>query len=117
MKQFIIKEPQKVPTVKMIEEDALCMLIGGFVDIVNLPNRRDIVVILDDEGILKELAPNFYVNDYIIAGKVIFAAERNGALIDLNTEQIDYIKQYLNQFEFKGEPNSINYNDYLLKHL
>lgn len=61
------------------------------IDAIQLFNRPDICMIIDDEGKLVGKKPNFYYGLDIIVGTVIFAGVSGEDLVSLNDEQIKFV--------------------------
>lgn len=99
---------------KVIESDldlkALQQLIGGYIEIVQLrfyeANRKlqDVVLVVDEEGRLKNKPINFIIGiNTPIHGAVVFAKTTpHGKIIGLSEKEISGVYQYLggkNYFE------------------
>jgi len=99
----IILEPNKVPEVKVIQNelDILQTIVGGYIEVVR---EEGFDIIINEEGKLEDLEPNFKIyggNDYI-AGTVIFVGVdyENGEFASLTDEQIKFILSiFANRFD------------------
>ena len=78
--------------------EGLQEVIDGYIEVIRLEN--DVVMIIDEEGKLKNLTPNFYckpLHDTIL-GPVIFSAEdESGELYSLDSIQLDYVEEFLEE--------------------
>lgn len=95
--KVVIKEPQKEAKIIEIEDklDTYYKLIDcSVVDIVHVPFRPDIAIIVDDEGVWNEKEPNFWRGCETIYGTAIFAGVDGENLTDLTEEQIKYLFNY-----------------------
>lgn len=72
------------------------------IDIVRLPNRSDIAIILDDAGKLNGKMPNILYGNDVIVGDVVFAGVEDEELCGLNDEQIEIVTNYIKQYSCGG---------------
>ena len=73
-------------------------LVDGWIEIVPMPGIEGIDIILDEEGILKDLDPNFDIYEYCdtIVGPVVIAGNDGyGETISLTPEQIKFAKKFI----------------------
>ena len=88
----VVKEPNKTPEVKEIEDtlEAMQEVVGGYIELVALPNKLDFYV--NEEGLIQGLPFNTHIRGNPVVG-TIFAASRNssGDTIGLNKSQIDKV--------------------------
>ena len=91
--RVLYKEPGKAPrsmvipnTLKMLQD-----LVGGYIETVRISDN--IVMIMNEEGKLKGLEPNFFFGALgdIIIGPVIIAGEDGEDFASLSDEDADYI--------------------------
>ena len=94
--RVIVKEPGKDPEEREIQNELeeIQKIVGGFIEIVRM--HDDLVMVVNEEGLLLDLPYNFdYWGDSIV-GTVIFCGETlgedGGELCDLTDEQIMYLK-------------------------
>ena len=90
--KVVVKEPQKEPEIREIENDlkVLQEIVGGHIEVVRMPFSEDIYIILDDEGKLKGYDPNIlFMRGDVIVGTVIFVASTDEDFDDLSEDQID----------------------------
>ena len=83
--RVVYKEPGKKPEIKYIPNELIKFqkMVGGYIETVTLPTdstsifEKPIIIVCDEEGKLKNAAPNFfcsYIND-TICGPAVFVRE------------------------------------------
>lgn len=85
----ILKKPYKNPTLIDIDNtlEALQGAVGGYIEAVRL--SRGIVILCDEEGKLKGLAPNIELRDDFIFGNVLFVqSDDDGEFTDISWKNI-----------------------------
>lgn len=91
--RVIVKEPAQSPVMVTIDGslEALQKLVGGYIEHVRFSDKVGILV--DEEGKLKDLAPNFFlpsVRDEL-AGTVVFVGEAGEEFTDVPDEEASLI--------------------------
>lgn len=90
--KVVIKEPKKEPEIREINNDlkVFQQIVGGRIQVVQMPFSEDIYLVLDDEGKLKGYEPNvlFWGGD-VIVGTVIFVATKDEDFAELSEYQIN----------------------------
>lgn len=97
--KVVIKDHNQKPRVENVDENDFRKIIGGYLEMVRLPEHPDISIWLDEEGKLKGLPANFLWLYDVIVGTVIFAGVKGEDLIDLTSKQIKIIQNYLKEQE------------------
>ncbi len=87
----IIKRPGQPAFRRTIDNDleTLQDLVGGYIETVTLPGR--IVMIVNREGKLLGLAPNFRTDHDLIRGTAVFVSAAGEDFGNLNMAQKNYI--------------------------
>lgn len=98
--KVIIKKPFEKPVVAEIEEGLkpLQQLVGGLTDNVYELTQQNINILVNDEGKIYNLEPNFIVyggNDIVVGTAVFTGYDGEGNDISLTDEQIALIFDYL----------------------
>lgn len=80
--KVVVKRVGKNPTVKTISDNNsltncladLQTIVGGYIEEIKYPvsGMEDMLLICNEEGKLKQLAPNFFLNKDVIVGDVCF---------------------------------------------
>lgn len=95
--RVLFREPVNQP-LRLIEVEndveSIQKLIGGYFAVIKI--REDICCIFDEDGMLKMLPTNYYIDEYgWIVGNVLFCSFEESELTSLNDEQIKFIKDYI----------------------
>lgn len=98
----MIKILFKSPHTKNIEEldientlEAMQELVCGYIEVVPTDIYDKVFMVVNEEGKLYDLAPNFHYYDDIIVGNVIFVnIDNRGNFKSLSKNQINAIKKY-----------------------
>ena len=69
--------------------------VGGYIETVSV--FRDIVMICNEEGKLKQMLPNFLFGFDMIVGPVVFAGVERDKLVSLKPEQIEMVKELIEE--------------------
>lgn len=100
--KVVIKKAGEDPAVSEIENNlkALQKFVGGYIEIIHLPKSK-LVVIMDEEGKLKDREINLYFKvgrfiDYI-CGDFIISAQQHGNFRDLTDEEVKQAIEYCNK--------------------
>lgn len=97
--RVIYKEPGKDPAVKEIENDLVSLqaLVGGLIEPVRL--RKGLVLIMNEEGKLNGMSPNFYLPALgdMIVGPVVFTGEDGENFADVPDMYIGVITQFFKE--------------------
>lgn len=99
--KIVVKKVGQQPEIKEIENElhAIQEIVGGYIECVGFPNN--ILCVLNEEGKLKRLQPNFIYNSDIIVGDVFFCAAGEEDFESLNDEQVEFIMNIMHIFEIK----------------
>ena len=94
--RILIKEPGKDPHTMVIPNDLgmLQQLVDGYIETHTLTDG--LVMIVNEEGKLKGLEPNFYVAalDDIILGTAIFCGEDGEEFADINEHDLTVLQTF-----------------------
>ena len=96
--KVLYKKPGEAPEIREVENDLkpLQELVGGYIETVKV---GDVVIICNEEGKLKGLPINFFVNanGYIdaIVGPAIFCRSEGFDFTDIKDEDVKAIKEYM----------------------
>lgn len=85
-------------TLKMFQE-----LVEGYIETTSFDGLRQkgIIIVCNEEGLLKGLDPNENVYPFFIVGNVIFTSYNNeGDFVSLTDEQVEYIGGYFPNAHF-----------------
>lgn len=100
--KIVVKKPKEKGSIIEGENklETFQNIVGGYIETYPLVN--DILIVLNEEGILQGLEHNMiirpYMNEYkdtaLIVGTVAFVSEDNGDFKELNEEQIKTLKEF-----------------------
>ena len=99
----VVKEPGKEAEVKEIETSlkSLQKIVNGMIEIVGFQGLENVDIVLNEEGKLTGEKPNIYLIEYedILVGTfaVIGYDEEEGDHISLTEEQIEKVKEYIEE--------------------
>ena len=87
----IIKNPGQPAFTRQIENTltAFQQLVGGYIQTINLPGR--IIMIVNEEGKLMNLKPNFRFGNDLIVGTAVFVSADGEEFVGLSERQENYI--------------------------
>lgn len=109
----IVKNPYRQAEVVEIDNnlEELQKIVGGYIEAVYLPNVRNVIGFVNDEGLLIGLEPNIYRPEYkdAFVGPIVFVGNgKNGDSVSLTDERIKKITNYL-------KANSVkNFTEFLI---
>ena len=75
-------EPVDIPNTLHALQD----LVGGYIETITL--TRHSCCIVNEEGRLKRLLPNFYLNGGLIVGNAIFVGVKGDGFLDITDDEI-----------------------------
>ena len=87
----IIKHPGQPAVSQEVENSlkALQKLVGGYIETVSLP--RGICMIVNEEGKLQGLQPNFRLDHDLIVGTAVFVGVSGEEFCSLSVDQENYV--------------------------
>ena len=90
MIKIILKEPNKKPIVKEVEDTLKTWqgLVGGYIEVIPF---NDCLMIINEEGKLKNLKPNFGYSRDTIVGNAVFVNSVGADFDSLSDEQAERI--------------------------
>lgn len=93
--KVLIKEPEKMAYIKEIENELkpLQEIVGGYIEVITLP--RNTALIINEEGKLKGMAPNFPLGWDTIVGPAIFLKTTGEEFTDFDDENLMTICEVL----------------------
>ena len=97
MIRVVAKQPGASPRTMLISNrlESLQNRVGGYIETVSV--FRDIVMICNEEGKLKRMAPNFLYGFGMIVGPGVFAGVERDKLVSLKPEQIEMVKELIKE--------------------
>lgn len=97
MIRVVAKQPGASPRTMLISNrlESLQNRVGGYIETVSV--FRDVVMICNEEGKLKRMAPNFLYGFGMIVGPVVFAGVERDKLVSLKPEQIEMVKELIKE--------------------
>lgn len=97
-----IKEPGKKPYFKKIENELhpLQTIVGGFIEAHSLQfsGYNEIIMIVNEEGKLQRLEPNFYIWNDLIVGTAIFVSTDGEDFTDTQLTEEDLRRLFPEMF-------------------
>lgn len=91
------------PEVKSISNRLLILqvLVGGYIETVRLPELEDhqIVMVVNEEGIIKQLPLNKNLLPFFYVGDVFFVAEDGEEFVSLSDDQLSQIFDFLERLK------------------
>ena len=87
----IIKCPGQPAFIRQIENTltAFQQLVGGYIEIVYLPGK--IIMVINEEGKLMNMKPNFRLGNDLIVGTAVFVSADGEEFAGLSERQENYI--------------------------
>ena len=103
--KVLYKKPYEQPKVVEIEDtyESIRDLIGGYIEFIDIPEVEGVEVILDEEGKLKGLDPNFDIPEYfdtIVGPALIVGSDGFGGTISLTADQVSKVLEYIYDNEY-----------------
>lgn len=94
MIKVIVKETGKPCEVKEIENtlEELQRIVGGYIETV--PFLYDALLIVNEEGKIQRLKPNFSFNGDMIVGSAIIVGQAGEEFDSLTVTQSNYVEQF-----------------------
>lgn len=94
--RIVVKKVDRLPEVREIKSDLVEFqdIVGGYIEC--LPVGENILCVLNEEGKLKGLRPNFISGMDIICGDVFFCSQGREDFESLNDEQIKMLMNIFN---------------------
>lgn len=76
-------------------------IVGGYIENVCLPGliEKDIILVANEEGLLKGLPLNENLNPFVIVGQVFFVGRGEEDYVSLTAEQLHYVTEWLEGLE------------------
>ena len=109
MIKILVKEPNKEPYIKEIEDELEPKqeIVGGLIECIEFPDLRGVDIYVNEEGLLDELPGNFWLPHYQDCVKgtcfmVGFDAE-TGDCVDITDNQIKHCEKFIKTFEIPQE--------------
>lgn len=99
--RIVVKKAGQLPELKEIHNELteFQSIVGGYIECIPISNN--ILCVLNEEGKIKRLQPNFIFNDDIICGDVFFCSARGVDFDSLSTYDADWLMNVLNLMEMK----------------
>ena len=93
--KVILKEPGRVPEIRDIDEslETLQSMVDGLIE--HLTFITGVGMIMNEEGKLRDMEPNFRFGYDMVVGPVIFMGESGEEFTDLTEEQITRVMEFL----------------------
>ena len=97
--RIVVKNVGCNPKVKEIEGSLQEMqkIVGGYIQCMPFPNN--ILCVLNEEGKLMNLQPNFVYNSDVIVGNVFFCSAGEEEFESLTEEQTEFIMETMHFYE------------------
>lgn len=91
----VIQRPGQISEIAEIENtlEAFQEIVGGYIEVMPLTER--LVLIVNEEGKLKGLEPNMYVNGDCLVGTVIVTAVDGEEFRSLTVHEIQAVRSWL----------------------
>lgn len=103
--KVLIKEPDKEPYVKEIEDtlEAKQEIVGGLIELVRIPCLKNVDLYVNEEFLIEQLPGNFWVGEYenCMCGNCLFIGydDKEDEYVDLTDKQINKIKKYVDTYK------------------
>lgn len=99
MIRVLYKQPGRMVRTMLIQNDLkrLQTLVGGYIEACSI--FKDVVMIVNEEGKLKKMEPNFLYGFDMIVGPAIFCRSDRDKLASLTEDQMEAIKIFLKEGE------------------
>lgn len=97
MIRVLYKLPGRMIRTMLIQNDLkkLQNLVGGYIEAVNI--FKDVVMIVNEEGKLNNMEPNFLYGFDLIVGPAIFCRADRDKLASLTEEQMETVKDLIKE--------------------
>ncbi len=94
--RVLIKEPAKAAKITEIDNtlEALQEAVGGYIEVVPVPNSPGVVYICNEEGKLRGYAPNVLIPGDVICGTVLVAGVDGEEFCSLSDETVEAMRQF-----------------------
>ena len=109
MIKILVKEPNKEPYIKEIEDELEPKqeIVGGLIECIEFPDLRGVDIYVNEEGLLDQMPGNFWLPHYQDCVKgtcfmVGFDAE-TGDCVDITDNQIKHCEKFIKTFESPQE--------------
>lgn len=92
--KIIVKKPNKPLEVREVEEltlELMQQIVGGYIEVLNIGNQM--LIVMDEEGKLKQSEFNFTAGKHVIVGTIFFCSEDGVEMVGLNDAQINIIQK------------------------
>lgn len=96
MQKIVVIEPTKQPEIREMPEltlEIMQEIVGGYIQVVDC--GKNILLVCDEEGKLKEKEFNFITSSDIIVGTVFFCKGEGSEMIGLTDFQIKVVMDFL----------------------
>lgn len=101
MLKVIIKEPNKTAVITTIAKTLkeYQKLVNGYIECIPYPNINNVSIIVNEEGKLKGLQPNFNLPEYgeAVVGTAIIVGVRGVDFTNIPNNKIQPILEYLKE--------------------
>lgn len=99
MIRVLYKQPGRMVRPMLIQNDLkrFQALVGGYIEPVNV--LKDVVMIVNEEGKLKKMEPNFLYGFDMIVGPAIFCRAERDKLVSLTEDQMEAVMILLKEGE------------------
>lgn len=115
--RVLIKEPDKAPYVKEIEDtlEAKQEIIGGLIECVEMPDMRNVDLFVNEEGKLDNLKGNFWLPEYedCVVGTCFMVGYNPEECdnVSITDEQVEQCKKYIENYVIpKGMDLYLDFN-------
>lgn len=92
--RVVFKEPGKGFEIRDIsnELEALQNLVGGWIEHVGI--KEGLGLIVNEEGKLNFMEPNFYMINEVVLGPAVFVGEEGEEFTDISDESIELLRLF-----------------------
>ncbi|MBE5745972.1 MAG: DUF3846 domain-containing protein [Clostridiales bacterium] len=115
--RVLIKEPDKAPYVKEIEDtlEAKQEIVGGLIECVEMPDMRNVDLFVNEEGKLDNLKGNFWLPEYedCVVGTCFMVGYNPEECdnVSITDEQVEQCKKYIENYVIpKGMDLYLDFN-------
>ena len=115
--RVLIKEPDKAPYVKEIEDtlEAKQEIVGGLIECVEMPDMRNVDLFVNEEGKLDNLKGNFWLPEYedCVVGTCFMVGYNPEECdnVSITDEQVEQCKKYIKNYVIpKGMDLYLDFN-------
>lgn len=97
MIRVVYKKPGRTPRMSLIRNElkALQDRVDGYIETVSLMDN--IVMVVNEEGKLKKMQPNFLYGFDTIVGPAVFVATERDKMVSLTYDQIVKVEEFLKE--------------------